>query len=1065
MIEGLIGPETLRRWVARASTLEERLDGGFEPHEVASDNASLRLGKWCEIAAKGDGDRFRQTLQLAGLSEPDVLPLLGQTKLRCSTPLPGWAERLPRILELIEKGSGNCPSEPTFGEPFVHLFLPLGRGLHDGIITRCQRWRWSDSAIEDLARGFTCRIVPLFASVLESWFERFRAVMGPRTGGARTDPHGAPTTLIYNAYIDWLRNGHLLRLFEKRPVLARLLAVVAEQWEQFVLELVSRLDADFPAIVAHFFDRRDPGQVLRLQLNNSDPHNRGRCVAILQFSCGERLVYKPRDLSTERAWGALCGWLKAMDAPYEFPTTKVWCGQGYGWVSYVDAAPCSDEAEGRAFFRRAGGLLSLIYVLGGTDFHNENVVAAGAYPIPIDLETILRPGNRANNGSQELHPVLFTAQQLVANSVLASGYLPGWHEFRGKLWAVGGLSDLEVTQDVSVGFQHINSDAMCRGPVPLPQPPRKHLPHLHGVPLYPADYVAEIECGFRQMSRFLLNHRHVFAHGPLAAFRDTVIRLVCRETRLYKLLEQRALQPPGLADGLDFSLEFEFLWRFHDPPDHASSIQVQSERRAMERLDVPLFQMRADSTLVTEISGGTFALACEGKDVLSPFQHALTRLCTLDEPDIERQCTFIRFALGSGQRKPPNPTRWSEQPIAVWSSSAAIERAVSLGAWIMQKAVVRANGAAWIGAVAVGLDERIQLNPLGYDLYNGAGGIAIFLAALYRVTRQTVFRNFCLKALSPLRRALAKDSHARSFGRMMGIGGATGLGSIVYVLVLTAGLAELPQLLGDGRRAARLFTTGLIDSDSVFDVIGGAAGAILGLLALHKTGDRLALEKAVACGRHLVKHNRPGSAAEGTPKLELAGFSHGAAGIAYALQKLAEASGEKTFRTAGAEWIAYERGLFDQKAGNWLDLRFQSKEAPRPEFFACNWCHGAAGIGLARLGGYGTDDDGDTKAEIECAVARAIEEPSSQRDNLCCGNFGRFELLFYAGSQLLRPRLVALARERAAIRLRETVSGFRWPMGTDAENLGFFQGLAGIGYELLRLTEPDKIPCALLWQS
>ena len=415
--------------------------GGFEPDEVASDNASRRLGKWCEIAAKGDGDRFRQTLRLAGLSEPDVLPLLGKTKLRCGSPLSRWAERLPRILELIKKGNGNRLSEPTARVPFIHLFLPLGRGLGDGIMTHCQRSRWSDSAIEDLACGLACRIVPLFACMLQSWFERFRAVMGPRIDGARIDPHGPPTTLIYDAYLNWLRNGHLIRLFEKRPVLARLLAVAAEQWEQFVLELVSRLDADFSAIVAHFFDCREPGRVLRLQLNNSDPHNGGQSVAILQFSSGERLVYKPRDLSTERAWGDLCGWLKVMRAPHEFPTTKVWRGQGYGWVSCVDAAPCRDEADGRAFFRRAGGLLSLIHALGGTDFHNENVVAAGAYVIPIDLETILRPKIGANSDSTKSHPALFTAQQLVANSVLASGYLPGWHEFRGKSWAVGGLRD------------------------------------------------------------------------------------------------------------------------------------------------------------------------------------------------------------------------------------------------------------------------------------------------------------------------------------------------------------------------------------------------------------------------------------------------------------------------------------------------------------------------------------------------------------------------------------------------------------------------------------------------
>jgi lantibiotic modifying enzyme len=29
---------------------------------------------------------------------------------------------------------------------------------------------------------------------------------------------------------------------------------------------------------------------------------------------------------------------------------------------------------------------------------------------------------------------------------------------------------------------------------------------------------------------------------------------------------------------------------------------------------------------------------------------------------------------------------------------------------------------------------------------------------------------------------------------------------------------------------------------------------------------------------------------------------------------------------------------------------------------------------------------------------------------------------------------------------------------------GFFQGAAGIGYELLRLVHPDQFPSALLWE-
>jgi lantibiotic modifying enzyme len=35
---------------------------------------------------------------------------------------------------------------------------------------------------------------------------------------------------------------------------------------------------------------------------------------------------------------------------------------------------------------------------------------------------------------------------------------------------------------------------------------------------------------------------------------------------------------------------------------------------------------------------------------------------------------------------------------------------------------------------------------------------------------------------------------------------------------------------------------------------------------------------------------------------------------------------------------------------------------------------------------------------------------------------------------------------------------------TQLDNPGFFQGTAGIGYELLRMVRPDLLPSVLLWE-
>src|SRR5262249_30760901 len=151
----------------------------------------------------------------------------------------------------------------------------------------------------------------------------------------------------------------------------------------------------------------------------------------------------------------------------------------------------------------------------------------------------------------------------------------------------------------------------------------------------------------------------------------------------------------------------------------------------------------------------------------------------------------------------------------------------------------------------------------------------------------------------------------------MGIGGGTGMGSLVYGLVRVAGLLDEPALLSDASRIARLVDTEQIAADRGHDVLSGAAGAILGLLALYRaSNDEAALAAARACGEHLLRSRIvDGSGNKGWRTLPgatgmLAGFSHGAAGIALALLRLYRATGNDAFRSAAIDALAYERRMF-----------------------------------------------------------------------------------------------------------------------------------------------------------
>jgi lantibiotic modifying enzyme len=298
--------------------------------------------------------------------------------------------------------------------------------------------------------------------------------------------------------------------------------------------------------------------------------------------------------------------------------------------------------------------------------------------------------------------------------------------------------------------------------------------------------------------------------------------------------------------------------------------------------------------------------------------------------------------------------------------------------------------------------------------------------------------------LEPARRALAAgDLHLDN------IGGGAGWGSIVYALARTGEWLHDPTLREDAVRAGRRLDESAIQGDPHFDVLSGAAGAILGLLAIDD------VTRAASCAAHIIAHQQTqpeGGAAWPGPCLKPAtGFAHGAAGIAYALLRLHQRRPDERLAEAARQAIAYERANFSAAGGNWLDVRALADPA-RPRY-GNSWCHGAPGIGLARAGGIagGMDEAGD----IRIALDWVERNPPPPTDDLCCGKLGAIELMLCAAGALARPDLHELACRRAAA-LVEHAHRLAHP--------GLFIGLAGAGYELLRLSSPSALPSILLWE-
>lgn len=162
------------------------------------------------------------------------------------------------------------------------------------------------------------------------------------------------------------------------------------------------------------------------------------------------------------------------------------------------------------------------------------------------------------------------------------------------------------------------------------------------------------------------------------------------------------------------------------------------------------------------------------------------------------------------------------------------------------------------------------------------------------------------------------------------------------------------------------------------------------------------------------------------------------------------------------EAMAYEASVFSSEAGNWPDLRSRDRVA-----FMTSWCHGAPGIGLSRLGYLSVENDHETQREVEVAFKATERLGLTPVDHACCGNLGRVELLLTGGRQLSRPGLVEAATKIASWVLERSEEAGSFGLSplfpNRLFNPGFFQGTAGIGYGLLRMSHP--LPSVLLWRD
>ena len=397
---------------------------------------------------------------------------------------------------------------------------------------------------------------------------------------------------------------------------------------------------------------------------------------------------------------------------------------------------------------------------------------------------------------------------------------------------------------------------------------------------------------------------------------------------------------------------------------------------------------------------------------------------------------------------------------------------------IIKSAYRDSKGAAWhtLHATPKGGYEYMITNTF----YSGTSGIVFFLLQSLRLGKGTDIENLIISGADHIFSQLGTAEQSPAF--------LTGYLGEMYVL------SQIDSEFNEKQYKEKIIS--MIDRvkedasmSGLNEYISGKAGILVGLLAIYDTyrDDRILEAIDIILAKLLqgmyvtdkgVYWDRSGKNIRG-----LCGFSHGASGVAFTLLELGRYFYNPALCSLAEEAFEYEDQWYSEEEMNWADWRkgvwdgrteeeyakaYERNDLAfftKPKYMSA-WCHGAPGIGLARIRAYDVLKK-ERYREDALKALRRIEkdDPAGYRSYaLCHGGAGNAETFIYMyqvtqDEQYLHyPQVVAQEISKRLERKELLQSGIAQATVGDTS---LFMGTAGIGYFLLRLMDPFHTPSIL----
>ncbi|MFI7673270.1 type 2 lanthipeptide synthetase LanM family protein [Actinophytocola sp. NPDC049390] len=923
--------------------------------------------------------------------------------LAARVPRPAWVDTAERVVRAAEPVTDLAELGETWRDAFGRVLAPFVADAAERIAAAAPEHPALPGVSSALRHSLVAQAVRTLVTELHAWRAAGRLIGGD--GRAR--------------FRDFARviasPAGLTELFCRYPVLARLLAQTTDATVAATLELLARLAEDRAMIVSDLLGGTDPGPVTAIVPGRGDRHNGGRSVAFIDFADGSRIVYKPRDVTTQVRVGRFLG-LLAEVLPGQCPRAVTTLARpGYGWSEFAPARELTGPAGADRFYRRQGALLAVLHLLRATDMHYENVIAEGDVPVLIDTETLFNAELTAGTGDP--------ATDMLSSSVYRTSLLPlmvvgeqGVADLSGLGGDRGGASPTSVVDWLDAG-----TDRMRITRRELVMTGSANRPRVGGADLDPVDHEQALLTGFRQAYDAITAHAADFA-ALIRACADLEVRVVARPSWVYATLLDETTHPDVLRDGLDRDEALSVLYAGRAGHPLFGRL-VTHELAAMWDGDVPMFLACAGTGELRSPNGTPLPVALPKAGVTA----ALETLAGMGEVDRHAQEWIISATLATRGGSHAHP-RAGALPGVSANSVVHPDVLVTAARAMADRIVAHAAGGEhvnWLGLEHV--DGQWLVLPMGASLGTGYLGVALFLAQLAEVTGIGRYAEQAARVVADAPAFTDAFAARPELAEAAGWGGLTGLGGITYALARLGRLLDTPVLRDCAAHLTELAAKSA-GSTTELGWASGLAGCLAAMTAVHTD---LGVDTAATVARECA--DRLADLVDQDAGTRPLSFADGLAGAAWAL------------RTAGPDAVHRDAGR-----------RAAALVAARATATSGGWCEGGPGLALAAS---------CAPDQVSAADIVAMADGPVRRDlSLCHGELGVLEVLTtLAGTDPYRE-LAARALSRRIGPVLELLRRHGPVCGTPGSTPtpGLLTGFAGIGYGMLRLAAPRDVPPVLL---